>query len=292
MIAFISSVLCGLCLAVGVVIALASAFPARRATASTAAGARGRRRLFASWPVRHLVLAAASAAGAWAATGWPVAAPITAAAVLGLPQVLSPPSPRRAIALQEALTSWTRRLSDLLAAGADGLQHALARAATTAPEPLAGPAARLVERMRTEGTEPALRAFAAELNDPQVDAVVLALLLRTRAGGRGLTSVLAAHAHALSSEAAARRGIEADRASSRTTVRCLVGITVALVAGLLVFAGNYLAPLNTPTGQGVLLVAALIAAGSLAWMRHLTSATSSSRYLAPSTPDAAAEGVR
>ncbi len=281
-------ILCGLCMAAGVLLAITASL------ATSGSGPRGRRRWrhvgTQRWLRSGVLALLGGVAAAWA-TGWPVAAPIVAAGVLGLPRVLSPPGPRRAIALQDALARWTRRLADLLTAGAGGLQQALARSAHTAPAPLAVPVARLVERMRTEGTEPALRAFADELHDPAVDEIVLALLLRTRAGGRGLADVLAAHAHALGEEASNRRGIEADRATSRTTVRCLVGITLTLVAGLVLVASDYLAPMGTPVGQGVLALAALIAAGSLTWMRQLTTSTPPSRYLTPSTTDLATDGV-
>lgn len=284
------SILCGLSLAAGALLILLGAFTPR--SAASPARARSRR-----WPAgvpisaRSGVLALAAGAGAWWATGWPVAAAAVAGGVLGLPRVLSPPGPRRELALHEALARWTRRLADLLTAGAGGLEQALARSAHTAPGPLAAPIQRLITQMRARGTEPALRAFANELADPAVDAVVLALLLRTRAGGRGLADVLTAHAHALNEEAANRRGIEADRATARTTVRCLVGITLTLMTGLILVAGDYLAPLGTPVGQGVLAVAGLIAAGSLAWMHHLTSTSRASRYLASSTPGPTTPGV-
>ena len=286
---YTASVLYGLMLATGVLLIAVAAFTPR--SAASPAQARSRR-----WFVRVPVsarsgVALVAAVGAWWATGWPVAAPIVVAGILGLPRVLSPPGPRRELALHDALARWTRRLADLLSAGAGGLEQALARSAHTAPGPLARPVERLVDRTRTEGTEAALRAFAAELADPAVDAVVLALLLRTRAGGRGLADVLTAHAHALSEEAANRRDIEADRATSRTTVRCLVGITLVLMAGLVTVAGDYLAPLGTPVGQVVLAVAALIAAGSLAWMHRLTSTTSASRYLTSHAPEPTGQGV-
>ncbi len=289
---FAISILCGLLLAAGVLLAFTAPFSASTKADATQR-AHGRplwRRGASRWLRSGLLALLGGVAAAWA-TGWPMAAPIMAAGVLGLPPALSPPGPRRAIALQDALARWTRRLADLLSAGAGGLEQALARSAHTAPQPLAGPLGRLVERMRSEGTEPALRAFAAELADPAVDEIVLALLLRTRAGGRGLADVLTAHAHALGEEASNRRGVEADRATSRTTVRCLVAITLTLVAGLVVVAGDYLAPLGTPVGQMVLAVAAVIAAGSLTWMRQLTTSSPPSRYLASSAPAPSAQGV-
>ncbi|MBK0870212.1 type II secretion system F family protein [Saccharopolyspora sp. HNM0986] len=216
---------------------------------------------------------------AWWATGWPVAGAITTATTVGLPPVLAPPAAKEAIARAEALTTWTRRLGDLLASGSGGLSHAITRSAATAPEPLTSPVQRLAHRMRTQGTETALRAFADDLADPAVDTVVLALLLRLRAGGRGLADLLHQHAETQAREVTSRRQIEADRAKPRTTVRCLLGITVAMLTGLVAFAGDYLTPFDTPSGQGVLAGLGLLGAAAVAWMHRLTRPGTPPRYL-------------
>ena len=230
--------------------------------------------------VRRSVPTAVVAGGLlWWVTGWPVAGLSGVAAVVGLPPVLAPARPRRALALAEALAPWCRRVADLLAAGSGGLDHALTRSAAITPEPLAEPVQRMATRLHHHGAEPALRQFAAELADPAVDEIVLALLLRLQHGGRGLAATLTAHAEALAAEASSRRDIEADRATTRTTVRCLIGITLVLFAGLLAFARDYLAPLGSPLGQGVLAAAALLAAGALWWLHHLTTRTPTARYL-------------
>ncbi|GAA4871161.1 hypothetical protein GCM10023222_27870 [Saccharopolyspora cebuensis] len=216
---------------------------------------------------------------AWWMTGWPVAGLAVAAAMVGLPHVLAPDHARTAISRAEALATWTRRVADLLASGAGGLSQAIVRSAATAPEPLAGPVERLAGRLRTHGTETALRQFADELADPAADAVVLALLLRLRAGGRGLADLLHRQADAQARDVAARRTIDADRAKPRTTVRCLIGITLAMTTGLVVFAGHYLAPFSITPGQFALAVILLLGAGSLLWMHRLTTPPKPHRYL-------------
>ncbi|WP_338600507.1 type II secretion system F family protein [Saccharopolyspora sp. SCSIO 74807] len=236
----------------------------------------------ARWSPRWLRLGANGlvlGAGAWWATGWPVATVIVTAATVGLPRVLAPTAAKEAIARAEALATWTRRLGDLLSSGAGGLSQAITRSAATAPEPLTGPVQRLADQLRTDGTEAALRAFADELADPAVDAVVLALLLRLRAGGRGLADLLHHHADAQAREVAARRQVEADRAKPRTTVRCLIAITVVMLGGLVAFAGHYLAPFSTATGQAALVVIAALGAGSIAWMHRITTPPAIQRYL-------------
>ncbi|WP_338596911.1 type II secretion system F family protein [Saccharopolyspora sp. SCSIO 74807] len=263
---------CGLALAVAILLVLAgrTGVPQRRATSPR------------TWSHRGLRLGTAGlllGAGAWWATGWPVAMLIVAAAAVGLPRVLAPSAATEAIARAEALATWTRRLGDLLASGAGGLSQAITRSAATAPEPLTTPVQRLAHRLRTHGTETALRAFADDLADPAVDAVVLALLLRLRAGGRGLADLLHHHADAQAREITARRQVEADRAKPRTTVRCLIGITLVMLAGLVAFAGHYLAPFATAAGQGALAVIALLAAGAITWMHRLTTPPPAQRYL-------------
>ncbi|WP_143121660.1 type II secretion system F family protein [Saccharopolyspora antimicrobica] len=233
---------------------------------------------------RRALLAGVAAGLVWWATGWPVAGAAAAGAVLGLPVVLAAQRTRQTILVQEALAVWTRRVGDLLASGAGGLHHAVTRSADTAPEPLAAPVQRLAERLHTEPPEEALRGFAAELDDPVADEVVLALLLRLRAGGRGLVEILHGQAAALRARAAATREVEADRAKPRTTVRTLVAITTTMVTGLVGFARDYLAPFDTWTGQGVLLVVASIFAVSLWRMHRLAALPARPRYLAGGQP--------
>ena len=217
--------------------------------------------------------------GVWWASGWPVGGLVVLAATLGLPRVLAPAAAQDAIARAEALTTWTRRLADLLASGAGGLSQAITRSAATAPKPLTAPVQRLATRLPTHGTEAALRAFADDLADPAVDAVVLALLLRLRAGGRGLADLLHHQADAQARQVTARRQIEADRAKPRTTVRCLVAITVVMLAGLVAFAGDYLAPFSTATGQAALAAIAALGTGAVVWMHQLTTPPPAHRYL-------------
>lgn len=234
------------------------------------------------WSARCLRLALVAVglgSGAWWVTGWPVGGIAVAAGVLGLPHLLSPSHTRHGIERAEVLVTWTRRVADLLASGAGGLAQAITRSAATAPEALAEPVQRLAQRSRTHGMEAALREFADELADPAADAIVLALLLRLRTGGRGLAELLHRQADAQAREIAARRDVEADRAKPRTTVRSLVGITLAMLAGLLLFAGHYLAPFSTGAGQLVLAGIAVFGAGALVWMHRLTTPPPPRRYL-------------
>lgn len=203
-------------------------------------------------------------------TGWPVAALAVATALLVLPRLLAHRDTDATIERLAALAAWARRIADVLGAGAGGLEQAVVSAARTPPEPIAAEAAALAVRVHTRGLEPALRLFAAELADPAADEVIAALILRARAGGRGLGEVLAAQADALAAEAAARRDVEADRVKPRTDMRLVITITGVVLAGLLLFSRDFLAPYDSPLGQ---LVMAAIAAlmGMSVWWMHLRS---------------------
>ncbi|MGW1680091.1 type II secretion system F family protein [Saccharopolyspora sp. NPDC002376] len=278
------AVLCGVSFGVGVLLSVLAFTSAPGRDESPVVEPRGGVVVWAVRWWRRGVLAVVAAGVVWWVTGWPVAGAAAAAAVIGLPVVLASRQARQTIQLQEALAVWTRRVGDLLSSGAGGLHHAVVRSADTAPEPLAAPVQRLAERLRTEPPESPLRAFADELDDPIADEVVLALLLRLRAGGRGLVEILHGQAAALRARAAATREVEADRAKPRTTVRTLVAITTTMIAGLILFAHDYLTPFTTWTGQGVLLVVAGIFAVSLWRMHQLAGLPERPRFLSGGQP--------
>jgi tight adherence protein B len=230
-------------------------------------------RMMRTWwvPSRRSLTAAAAGMLAWWATGWPVAALAAAAAVLGVPALLHPSRPREALDRLDALTSWTRRVADLLASGAGGLEQALAYTVATTGPPLQQPVDRLVRRLPAVGLEAALRDFAADVDDPAADEIVASLVVRARAGGRGLAAVLHSQAAAMAAEATARRQVETDRATPRAAVRSLVWITLIMLVGLVVFAHDYLAPFDTVTGQVVLAAIAGLMAAALWWMHRMST---------------------
>jgi Flp pilus assembly protein TadB len=214
------------------------------------------------------------------ATGWPVAALLAAAAAVGLPRLLGG---RRAaevrIARLQGLADWTRRLADVLGAGA-GLEQALQASVRTVPGPISVEVGALAARLHARHpVAEALRGFADDLDDPVGDLVVAALLLAAGRRGRGLARVLTGLAGTVEAEVAMRRGVEADRAQPRTTARWVCYISLAVAAGLFVFNPSYVAPFGTPTGQAVLLAVGSLFAGAFVWMHRLTSATPGERFL-------------
>jgi Flp pilus assembly protein TadB len=213
-----------------------------------------------------------------AVTRWPVAALAATAGVIFVPKVTASRAARRRTAVLEGLEQWARRLSDLLAASR-GLEDALAVSARTAPVAVAGPVTALARRLSARvGTEEALRAFAAEIDDPAGDRIAAALIIATGRRGGAVHGVLSTLADILSRDIAARREIEAERAQHRTTLRWIV----VFVAGFTLFAivnRSYSAPYGTLTGQTVLAVVALLYAAGLGWLHRLGNIPGPGRFL-------------
>ncbi len=236
---------------------------------------------------RRLALAAlAATALAWLVTGWPVAAVAAGLAVIGVPRLLSQSATRRQLDRLEALEAWTRRLADLLGSGAGGLEQAIAASVRTCPAPIAAEVRALAGRLRMQGPEPALRAFADDLADAgssAADLVAAALILRVRRGGRGLRPVLEALAGDVAELVRARRAIEADRAKPRQNVRVLLAITVVVVAAMLGFARDFLAPFGTPVGQLILAVIIAVFGSGIGLLGRITRLPEAPRFLPAAT---------
>lgn len=240
---------------------------------------RTRRSTSSRWNQWRWVLAVAIGLAVSAVTRWPVAGLIVTTAIVGLPYLLgSAKLAAKAIDRVEAIEEWTRRLADVLATGV-GLEQALSTSSSTCPPPLRTEVTALVARLTARWpTEQVLRAFADDLDDAAGDFVVASLLLANRRRGPGLSGMLTAVAGSVADEVAARRKIEAERAKPRSTARLVTLITLG-VAGVLMLNGHYLAPYGDGLGQLVLLVIAGAFTGCLLWIRALTLAPPTPRFL-------------
>jgi Flp pilus assembly protein TadB len=231
------------------------------------------------WPRRQAVLAVIAGLGVLAITRWPVAGLAAGLAVIFLPRVLSTRGQRERTAKLEGLEQWTRRLSDMLTASR-GLEEAIEASARSAPAAIAGPVAALAGRLSSRaGPEAALRAFAAEIDDPAGDRIAAALIIATGRRGGGVRDVLNALAVMIARDVAARREIEAERAQHRTTLRWIA----VFIGGFTIFAvlnRSYSRPYGTIPGEFVLaLVTGLYAAG-LGWLYRLGTMPTPGRFLA------------
>ncbi|GAB3314311.1 type II secretion system F family protein [Geodermatophilus aquaeductus] len=267
----------GLLLAASAVTAPAAParLPRRRPRSTGPVDPRRARRQRVLWSTAAVV-----AAGVWLISGWPVGGALAGGAVVGVPWLLAQfAGGNAAVERLEALQEWSRRSSDVLAAGG-GLEQTLIRSARTAPEPISAEVATLAARLQARWPTPrALLAFADDLDDAAGDLVVAALLLGAELRGPGLARVLTELAGSLTEEVTMRRKVEADRAKPRANARWLLLITLA-ASGLAALNGDYLAPYGTVVGQLVLAAIAALIVGCLLWMRRLTAAAPSARFLA------------
>jgi Flp pilus assembly protein TadB len=256
------------------------ASPWVRLRAALTARASGEARQRRTW---QLVVALLVGGVAWLVTGWPIAALGAAAATIGLPWLTRRTDTARRVERLEALEQWTRRLADLLVVGS-GIEQALVASVRTAPEPIAAEVGALAARLQARTpTEPALRAFADDLDDPAADLVASALILAARRRGRGLAQVLDGLARAVADEVTVRRGIDADRAKPRTTARAVTWIALGAAVALVGLDRSYVAPFGSPVGQTVLAGVLVIFAAAFGWMRTLASVTADHRFL-PADP--------
>lgn len=217
--------------------------------------------------------------GIWLFTGVFVGGVLAAAALVGVPWLLSPTKNATVrIDKLEALGEWTQRLSDVLRLGM-GLEQAMIASRRGAPGDLEHEIADLADRLQV-GWRPAeaLESFADALDDVTADKVLASLMLCASDRGPGLAQALQDLSEAVREEVAKRRQIEADRAKPRTTVRWMTIITLCVVAaGFL--TPSYTAPYGTFLGQLVLGLLAAGFAGVLAWMRSLADHKPVARFL-------------
>jgi Type II secretion system (T2SS), protein F len=239
---------------------------------------RAARRAISRQTRNRALAAAVTGIAVFAVTGWPVAMVAAAAAVLFLPRIISTRTARRRVAILEGLELWTRHLSDMLAASR-GLEDAIGASGRSVHAAIEPAVSNLSRRLAARtGTEAALRAFAAEIDDPAGDRIAAALIIATGRRGGAVRDVLHALAVMLAADIAARREIEADRAQHRTTVKWLTAFVLCFTA-FAVLDRSYSAPYGTVTGQFVLALIGALYAGGLAWLHHLGSARVPGRFL-------------
>jgi Flp pilus assembly protein TadB len=232
---------------------------------------------------RRATFARAAGLAVLAITRWPVASVAAALAVVFLPRVLTTRRQQQRTARLEGLEQWTRRLGDMLTASR-GLEEALEASARSAPAAIKEPVTALAARLNARtGTQAALRAFAAEIDDPAGDRIAAALIIATGHRGGGVRDVLNALAVMIARDVTARREIEAERAQHRTTLRWIA----AFIGAFTVFAvlnRSYSSPYGTIPGEVVLgLVTGLYAAG-LGWLYRLGAMPAAGRFLAGDAP--------
>ncbi|MFI9389195.1 type II secretion system F family protein [Kutzneria sp. NPDC052558] len=225
-----------------------------------------------------MAIAAAVGVVVWLVTGWPVGGIAAAAGAYAGPKLLHPAGARVVVARREALAEWIQRLAGLLTAGAGGIEDAIARSARTAPAVFAEHITTLAFRTRSMGAEAALRRFADDLADVEVDAVVASLILRVRDGGAGLVEVLQARAVTLRQQVQAQLALEAERQRPRTQMVIIMGV-IAVTVLFLMAGSQLLDSYSSLSGQLWLALVVAVWAAAFAWAYLLTRPGRSARFL-------------
>jgi Flp pilus assembly protein TadB len=185
-----------------------------------------------------------------------------------------------AVARAEAVAAWAEMLRDTLA-GAAGLEQAITATAPVAPAPVRPQVLTLATRLEGHRMRlvPALHAFADDLADPTADLVVAALVLSSERQARRLGELLGALARAARDDATMRLRVEAGRARTRTSVRVVVGVTLAMAAGLVVLNRGYLSPYDSAFGQLVLVAVGGLFAAAFWWLARMARIDAPERLL-------------
>src|SRR6266540_546430 len=213
-------------------------------------------------------------------TRWPIAAIGAALLTLTWHGLLGGATEERtSIARIEALASWTESLRDTIA-GAVGLEQAIPASLRAAAPVLQWPLRALVDRLRTRmPLAVALERFADDLDDPSADLIVASLILNSRVRGPGLREVLTALSKSAREELDMRRRVVSQRRSTRRSVQIVVGVTLSVVALLVLFNRSYVEPYATIEGQLVLIFVLLLFAGGFVWLKRLSGFETPGRFL-------------
>lgn len=230
-----------------------------------------------------LRVAAAVAVGilAGVVTGWVAGAVLAAAACWTLPRVLGRDRTHaRRVARIEAIATWTEMLRDTLSAAA-GLEQAILATAPLAPPAIREEITTLAARLENgDRLAPSLRHLADELADPTGDLVIASLLLAAEHQARHLGELLGSLAQAAREQATMRLRVEAGRSRTRTSVRVIVGTTLAFAVVVVVLDRAYLAAYDSAMGQVMLLVVGALFTAGIAWLVRMSRVSEPVRFLA------------
>jgi tight adherence protein B len=213
-----------------------------------------------------------------ALSGWLIALVAIPVLVLAVPYLLTMPKPRD-VGLLEALDRWVRSLTATLSTG-KSIPDAIRVSRRTAPTTIASQIGVLVARLNNRwDTRDALIRFADDLDSPDADAVVAALILAANRGATGASTTLHALADSIQSQLKGRRAIETERSKPYVVVRQVTVISMLTLILVLALNPQFFDPYQTPIGQLILSVLVCLYLGSLILMRRPAQPPSRPRIL-------------
>ena len=234
-------------------------------------------------------LGAVLAFGAWYATGWVVAALIGLTSGVMGPIMWRAPRKRREFTNEiEAYSQWTEQIRDLVAASGS-LFEAVTLSADQAPTRLRPKVVQMASIARTLGLPAGLDWFAAEMDSPFADRLVLGMKIAWDSGAR-VSEAFESTARAMRAEVDMRRRNEVANARAWTQVISMVGVTVGSVLFMFVFNKEFFDPFGSAVGQATLLAVGVLIFGNIYWVLKLSESGIPVRLLAPDG-DKLAEGV-
>ena len=235
-------------------------------------------------------LAAALGFGAWYATGWVVAALLGLAAGGMGPVMWRAPAKRRDFIDEiEAYSQWTEQVRDLVAASGS-LFEAVLLSADQAPTRLRPKVVQMASIARTLGLPPALDWFAAEMDSPFADRLVLGMKIAWDSGAR-VSEAFDGTARAMRAEVEMRRRNEVANARAWTQVVSMVGVTVVSVLIMFVLNKAFFDPFGSVIGQTILLAVGALILGNIFWVLKLSQSGVPMRLLATQIDEQAAAVV-
>lgn len=179
----------------------------------------------------------------------------------------------------EALAAWCQQLRDLLSADKGPLGTVVATV-PVCPAAIRPEVSRLATRIQRQEPAEAFRQFAVELDDSSGDLVASVLELSMSHSGR-TADLLSELATTIQDRATMRLRVEADRAGQRSEGRMVIGISVAVVALIVVFGRDttFLGAYDDTSGQLALAIIAAMFFAGVAWLNRLTRFTEPARFL-------------
>ena len=225
-------------------------------------------------------LGAVLAFGAWYATGWLVAGLLGLTAGVMGPLMWRAPRKRRAFTDEiEAYSQWTEQIRDLVAASGS-LFDAVTVSAEQAPLLLRPQVMQMASLARTLGLPAGLDWFAAEMDSPFADRLVLGMKIAWDSGAR-VSEAFESTARAMRNEVETRRRNEVANARAWTQVTSILGVTLASVLFMFVFNKGFFDPFGSAVGQAMLLAVGVLIFGNVYWVLKLSESGVPVRLLAP-----------
>ncbi|WP_130866537.1 type II secretion system F family protein [Acidipropionibacterium timonense] len=195
-------------------------------------------------------------------TGWVVLVVLVPVLLAVLPALLANP-PDKDLVVLAALERWVRLLCGSASTGKSVLD-AIRATRAQAPDDLAGPLEALVIRLDSRWQpRDALVRFADDLDSPDADQVVAAIILAAELGGTGATSTLLALASSMQDRLRAHREIATERAKPRIVVRQVTVIVGVVLVVALAVGRDYFHPYATGPGQVLLCAYCAMYVGAL-----------------------------